>query len=126
MKTGRPEYLTPSTPSKGGARPGLTHFCWPLALALRVGPIFAGPGPGPVGPGQGRVRVDPDPSNVFKIKYINIIKLYNYLYTKRYTYKVYTDVEKIGQWVQKCMMVVRKCDVVLKNGWWVQKSMMDQ
>ena len=30
---------------------------------------------------------------------------------------MYTDVEKIGQWVQKCMMVVRKCDVVVKK--WV-------
>ena len=36
-----------ATPSKGRAGPGSTHFCWPLALALRVGPIFAGPDPGP-------------------------------------------------------------------------------
>ena len=52
-----------ATPSKGLAGPGSTHFCWPLALALRVGPIFAGPGPGSAwpqasragsGPGQGR------------------------------------------------------------------------
>ena len=30
---------------------------------------------------------------------------------------MYTDVKKIGQWVQKCMTVVRKCDVVVKK--WV-------
>jgi hypothetical protein len=35
---------------------------------------------------------------------------------------VYGDVEKSGQWVQKCMVVVRKCDMVAKYGWCVQKK----
>ena len=70
---------------------GRANLCWPWPsgsgqslLALAPGRL----GPGPVGLGQGWVRADPDPSNVFKIKYINIIKLYNYLYTKKYTYKL--------------------------------------
>ena len=44
------------TLSKGQAGPGLTHFCWPLALALRVGPMFAGPGPGSAWPRASRAR----------------------------------------------------------------------
>jgi hypothetical protein len=47
--------------------------------------------------GPGRARADqfllalgpgPDPSNVFTIKYKNVVKLYNYLYIKRYTYNL--------------------------------------
>ena len=34
------------TLSKGRAGPGPTHFSWPLTLALRAGPLSAGPGPG--------------------------------------------------------------------------------
>ena len=48
-----------STLSKGRAGPGSTHFCWPLALALRVRPIFAGPGPGSAWPQASRAGSGP-------------------------------------------------------------------
>ena len=41
QKSGRPYTL-----STGRAGPGPTHFSWPLTLALRAGPLSAGPCPG--------------------------------------------------------------------------------
>ena len=50
-----------ATLSRGQARLGQGHFCWPLTLALRAGPLSTGPGLGSawpqatqVGPGLGQ------------------------------------------------------------------------
>jgi hypothetical protein len=50
--------------SKGQARPGPTHFCWPLALTLEGQATLTWPWPSTirVRPGQGRVRADPGPA----------------------------------------------------------------